>query len=169
MGRCLERALLTLSLTRATLTYSHGGDMEASLLEAVLTATQSLHAFRQRARCQVNLSGALTALFFDADSPRSVTSQLALLQTEIAALPRSGPVGLNNVQRVALEAYSQLHLEDCAGLCQDLEGGRRVRLEQLCARLSQLLYRLNEELTAAYFSPAPAPRHLAPVTREMEL
>ncbi|NNE11001.1 MAG: hypothetical protein HKN41_02015 [Ilumatobacter sp.] len=81
-GRRLERCLVVLDLLEAALDPSpigteHTADVDESVLEVLLAATESLVAYRRRHRSEVELDAALALIVHDESNPRSLAASIA--------------------------------------------------------------------------------------------
>ena len=160
IGRRLERAQLTTHLLQATL--CHRDPEEAGLLEQLLQVCDSLLTYRTRYRTQVRIEAVLDLLLQDETNPRSLSYQLERLQYFIAELPRDSVFAYKSQEeRLVLEALSQLRLADPRELAKTGgDGAFRPQLDQLLVRLSNLLPRISDAVSSAYFSHTERPRQL---------
>ena len=90
-GRGLERALQTLALLRVTICRERAADSDRLVLEAVLTAAESIVTFRRRYRTRSSVDAVLDLLVIDPFNPRSVAFQLQRIRTDLRALPNTSP------------------------------------------------------------------------------
>jgi uncharacterized alpha-E superfamily protein len=94
---------------------------------------------------------------------------LRKLQTHIAYLPRQQiRPGMQEDQRLILEAFTQVRLAEVARLVPAGEEGIHEGLERLLAQVSDLLGQLSNALARIYFSHAEGPRLLAADPLEVE-
>ena len=61
------------------------------MLEAVLTAAESIVTFRRRYRTRSSVDAVIELLVIDPFNPRSVAYQLQRIRTDLRALPNSSP------------------------------------------------------------------------------
>jgi uncharacterized circularly permuted ATP-grasp superfamily protein/uncharacterized alpha-E superfamily protein len=87
IGRRLERALLLLGFLAAALTEVPDAGSEQPILEATLSACESLVAFRRTHRSDLALDAVVDMLIADDTNPRSLVFQLDRLTDDLAALP----------------------------------------------------------------------------------
>lgn len=164
MGRRLERSALLLSLLQTTLVMQQPEAVESLLIEALLDTSDNLICYRQHYRNNMEVAAFLELLLLDENNPRSLAYQTARLQEHAAKLPRekvAGRLGLE--QRFALEAASVLRLTDLGELIVVTDSGERENMDQLLARINQLLGKMSDAITAAYFRHERAPQSLSPV------
>lgn len=157
-GRRLERALGLVSLLRSMLVIRHDELLTAQLLEALLTATDSLAIYIRRYRTAVHLPMVLDLMLCDENHPRSVGFQLAQLTEHISALPREhGTHQLSEEERLILKAYTSIRLVNVDELLHTEENSALYdRLEELLANTSALLQKAAEVVARAYFSHSQA-------------
>ncbi len=170
IGRRMERALGLVALLRSSLVLRPEPAVESLLLESVLSAHESLITYRRRYRSYLQLQTVLDLLLLDESNPRALCWQLARLHKHVSALPRQrSPQRLSEEERLTLEATTQLRLSDTARLAA-AEGSPAVRqeLDQLLARVAQLLARTSDALTQTFFSHAYGPRQLVPIQPDSE-
>jgi len=87
IGRRLERALGLLGLIEATLTAPVTADAAQPLLETLLTACESLVAYRRRYRSDLAVDAVWDLLVDDDANPRSLAFQFDRIRQDLAALP----------------------------------------------------------------------------------
>jgi uncharacterized alpha-E superfamily protein len=155
IGRAVERAVHTTGLLQALFT----PESTDAALESLLAVAHSVKTYRRRYRSRVQPGAVLDLLLLDETNPRSVGHQLAQLETLIAALERQEAGRRTTLQRLALDALSQLRLFDVAELGGADAAGYRS-LETLLRNLRQLLATMSEEIDARYFRHAGSPQQL---------
>jgi uncharacterized alpha-E superfamily protein len=162
LGRCLERALQTLSLLRSLWVQSVPAEEAGLLLESALLALDSLLPYRRRYQQHTDLAGALELVLLDGANPRSVLFQLNKLQGHLAALPNAGGGGtLLPQERTLLEASTGLQLAELRQLAAAAEGCYlRSELDQLLARTHYLVSETAAALSDQYFDHSGGPRPL---------
>ncbi len=168
LGRRLERGMQIASLLRATLVVQRNPWTERLLLEAVLTANETLITHRRRYRSRLQAQSALDLMLLDETSPRSLAFQLARLQSHVAELPRKRvPHRLSPEERLVLDLYTRLRLTDTERLAQVTEGTvLRQALDRLLADIFQGLADGSRAIARSYFSHARGPQPLAPTHAE---
>ena len=90
-GRGLERALQVVSLLQATVCVERPWDTERLVVEAVLTAAESIVTFRRRYRGRDRVEAAVELLVADVRNPRSVAYQLERILGDLRAIPNASP------------------------------------------------------------------------------
>ena len=155
IGRRLERAVLLLSLLEATVVPPTAPEHRQSLHEAVLTACESLVAYRRRFRSDITPAGIAAMLVTDATNPRSLAFQLEQLQDDINGLP---PGSARTAQR-AIVVKAQDVLTDAWWLG-DADAADRTApgLHALVLEIRPLLLDLTDEVVGSWFAHAPRAR-----------
>jgi uncharacterized circularly permuted ATP-grasp superfamily protein/uncharacterized alpha-E superfamily protein len=155
MGRRLERAVLLLGLLEATVVPASTAEHRQSLHESVLTACESLVAYRRRFRSDITPAGIAAMLVLDVSNPRSLAFQLEQLHEDLSGLPAGGD---RTAQR-AIVARAQDVLTDAAWLG-DADGGDRstIGLHALVLGIRPLLLELIDEVVGTWFAHAPRAR-----------
>jgi uncharacterized alpha-E superfamily protein len=170
-GRRLERALVLVSLLRATLVQRHEIALQNQLLEAVLISTDSLSIYRRRYRSYIQLPMVLDLLLMDETHPRSLAFQLRQLSEHVSALPREqGNRQLSEEERLILRAYTDIRLLKVLELVKvDDDSGVYTELERVLSAMTELLWQLYDIIAQAYFSHSQVPQVMAPTQPEDEL
>jgi len=151
-GRGLERALQAVGLLRVTVCVEQDPDTERMIMEAVLTATESIVTFRRRYRGLTGIEPLTELLVLDQFNPRSVAYQLKRVLADLEAMPGSSagsrPMDLVGElgQRLAEVDLSELALTT---------GDRRRALEAFLGDLQSRLRELSEGIRQAYQQPPP--------------
>ncbi|MFV8819227.1 circularly permuted type 2 ATP-grasp protein [Haliea sp. E17] len=164
MGRRLERSQLTLSLIRSLLVPRVDPAAESLLLEAVLISAEALMTYRRRYQRNVNVDDALDLLLLEPANPRSLLFQLSQLEHHLGTLPDSASgERLSTEQQLCLDARSKLVLANLPALAATAENEYlRGDLDQMLARLQQLLARIGTIITDRYFEHALALQSMTP-------
>ncbi len=161
MGRRLERSQLLITLLRGVLVRAQAPEREANLMEAVLTSTESLMAYRRGYHDQPQCEPVLALLMFDEANPRSLAYQLLELQARVEVLPGKGDSSrLSEQARLMLDAVTRLRLADPRALAQPDEAGRRSELEGLLDGVEALLRETALSLSRNYFTDVRGPQQL---------
>lgn len=162
MGRRIERALMLVSVLRATMVVPRELQVESELLEALLRSSESLLAYRRSFHEHPQLEPVLVLLLFDDANPRSLAYQLAELGARVDALPREeGRLDLTDEQRLILEGSTVLKLAELSALVAvDEQTGTRSVLDKLLARLADVLVASSDALTRDYFTDVRGPQQL---------
>ena len=162
IGRRIERSMMVISVVRILAVPVYPPMVESTMLEAVLASNESLMTYRRRYRSYLQLSTVLELLLFDDTNPRSLLFQLKRMQEHIDHLPQQNTSKhITEIERLVLDASTQLRLNDVGSLAQvDGELPTHQALDQLLARLSQLLCQVSDVITATYFTTPVAPHQL---------
>jgi uncharacterized circularly permuted ATP-grasp superfamily protein/uncharacterized alpha-E superfamily protein len=159
VGRRIERSLLLISLVRAVLVEHATPDIEALVLESLLSVEESFALYRRRYRHRPTIEATLDLLLLDETNARSLAYQLRELHHQIAALPGQGMRPRRQELRLIIEASTLLSLTDAETLA-TAEGERRSRLDLLLASIGKSLYETSDALTESYFTHAEMPHQL---------
>lgn len=157
-GRFLERALQVCHLLSATVTVRRGIRADREVLEATLTAAESIVTHRRRYRGSVRISDALDLLLLDGDNPRSIAFALASLRGHLAAMPAS--TGSTRPERLLDHLETALEQLDVDALTVS-RNDRRPQLEDFLAGLVAQLHQLGEAIDDQYFEVGPPPLELS--------
>jgi uncharacterized alpha-E superfamily protein len=170
-GRRLERALVLITLLRATLVFQHDDTVQNQLLEAILVSTDSLTIYQRRYRSFIQFPRLLELLLLDETHPRSITYQLSQLSTHLSNLPRAAKNNqLCEEERLILKAYTDLRLGNVQELAQlSTNQYYYADLDQLLASSANLLGRLSEVISENYFSHSQTSQMVLLNTPEDEL
>jgi len=159
LGRRIERSLLLISLVRAVLVEQATPDVDALVLESLLSVEESFALYRRRYRHRPTMEATLDLLLLDETNARSLAYQLRELHRQIAALPGQNGRPRKKELRLIIEASTQLSLAD-AGTLAAVDGGRRARLDLQLAGIGNSLYETSDALTESYFTHAEVPYQL---------
>lgn len=158
-GRGLERALQVVSLLQATVCVERPWDTERLVVEAVLTATESIVTFRRRYRGRDRVEAAIELLVTDARNPRSVAYQLERIVADLRAIPNASPTA--RPLRLADALAHQVQTVDLAAMLDVSEGPSadgRAPLAEFLAGLSAQLRDLSEAIRDQYQQLPPTPQ-----------
>jgi uncharacterized circularly permuted ATP-grasp superfamily protein/uncharacterized alpha-E superfamily protein len=156
-GRGLERALQVLALLRVTICRERALDADRLVLEAVLTAAESIVTFRRRYRGRSGVDAVLELLVLDPYNPRSVAYQLQRIRTDLRALPNTSPT--SRPLRLLDALAERVRIADPVVLAEPVDG-RRALLEEFLAELQHQLRALSEAIRDQYQQPPPTQRPL---------
>jgi uncharacterized circularly permuted ATP-grasp superfamily protein/uncharacterized alpha-E superfamily protein len=159
LGRRIERSLHLISLVRAVLVDRTTADIEALLLESVLSIEESFTLYRRRYRHRPRTDATLDLLLLDETNPRSLVWQVREVHRHIASLPGQGIRPYRNELRLMIEASTRLSLADAANLA-ITDGKMRTRLDILLASVDRNLCDTSDALTETYFTHAEVPHQL---------
>jgi uncharacterized circularly permuted ATP-grasp superfamily protein/uncharacterized alpha-E superfamily protein len=158
-GRGLERALQVLSLLQATVCVERPWDSERLVVEAVLTAAESIVTFRRRYRGRDRVEAAVELLVTDARNPRSVAYQLERILGDLRAIPNASPTA--RPLRLADALAHQVQQADLAAMLgsgEDAVPAGRAELGMFLAGLSTQLRDLAEAIRDQYQQLPPMPQ-----------
>ncbi|HYI53806.1 MAG TPA: circularly permuted type 2 ATP-grasp protein, partial [Microlunatus sp.] len=158
-GRGLERALQVLSLLQATVCVERPWDTERAVVEAVLTAAESIVTFRRRYRGRDRVEATVELLVFDLRNPRSVAYQVERILGDLRAIPNASPTA--RPLRLADALAHSLRQIDPAELLGSAEGpspAGRSELGTFLAGLSAQLRDLSESIRDQYQQLPPMPQ-----------
>ncbi|WP_298944609.1 circularly permuted type 2 ATP-grasp protein [uncultured Microbacterium sp.] len=151
-GRHLERSLQVCHLLTAGLVEPRNPRRERDVLEAVLTASESIVTHRRRYRGSMRVADVLDLLLSDQDNPRSVAFGLAALRTHLAAMPAS--TGSTRAERLLDHLETQLQSADLAELA-TVTSGRREHLSVFLREISAQLAQLSDAIGHLHFESGP--------------
>jgi uncharacterized circularly permuted ATP-grasp superfamily protein/uncharacterized alpha-E superfamily protein len=156
-GRGLERGLQILTLLRVTICSEHTPDTDQTVLEAVLTAAESIVTFRRRYRARAMVDALLELLVIDPFNPRSVAYQLQRIRTDLRTLPNTSPTA--RPLRLLDSLAERVRTADPMTLAESVNG-RRPALEEFLSGLQHQLQALSEAIRDQYQQPPPTQRPL---------
>jgi uncharacterized alpha-E superfamily protein len=156
-GRGLERALQILALLRVTICQERAIETDGVVLEAVLTAAESIVTFRRRYRTRAGVDALLELLVIDPFNPRSVAYQLNRIRTDLRALPNTSPTA--RPLRLLDSLAERVRTSDPVALAEP-ENGRRIELDDLLAGLQSQLRALSDAIRDHYQQQPPTQRPL---------
>ncbi|MEQ5834164.1 circularly permuted type 2 ATP-grasp protein [Marinobacter sp. NFXS9] len=157
IGQHIERAQQTTALLHKV--FVKYPQPPAALMEAVLRMADTLMTYRRRYRTELHPVAIIDLLLLDESTPRSVGYQCGRLKRQVSLLPvrDSTLAGLNAEQRLMVELVSVLQLVDLEALVSET-GEPSPQLDELLVRINNLLSKLSEAITLAYFNHADIPR-----------
>jgi uncharacterized circularly permuted ATP-grasp superfamily protein/uncharacterized alpha-E superfamily protein len=161
-GRGLERALQVIALLRVTLGRRHTPEAEWLVVEAVLTAAESIVTFRRRFRGRAGVEAVAALLVTDGSNPRSVAYQLRRIQTDLRAVPDTSPTA--RPLRLLDSLVERVRIADLASLV-DGTNGRRPALDEFLGGLQSQLRSLSEAIRDQYHQAPPPQQPLFRVER----
>ena len=169
-GRRIERSLMVISIMRSLAVPLYAPIVGNTMLEASLVSNESLITYRRRYRSYLQLTTVLELLLFDEANPRSLIFQLNRMQEHVGQFPQEATSKhLTELQRLLLEASTQLRLTDAVTLSQpDPESSMHQMLDQLLARSSHLISQLSEVVSNTYFIAPQAPHQLGGTSGDSE-
>jgi len=153
-GRRLERAIQLVALMQHTLSRPHPPGAQSLLLEAVLSAGESLITHRRRYQGRAQVRSVLELLLTDRQNPRAVAHQLDRLAVILRRLPPEPPgvlVGASLRDRLATVVAGVREVDpDSVGTLYPALGAVHLALTDLAQALAQ-----------AHFAPASPHRAIA--------
>ena len=159
-GRGLERALQVVALLKVTLCRARAPETERLVIEAVLTAAESIVTFRRRYRGRTGVEAVVELLVIDGSNPRSVAYQLQRIRTDLRAMPNTSPTA--RPLRLLDGLVERVRIADPVALAETVDG-RRPALGRFLAGLQQQLRALSEAIRDQYQQAAADPAAAVPV------
>jgi uncharacterized circularly permuted ATP-grasp superfamily protein/uncharacterized alpha-E superfamily protein len=155
-GRGLERALQVVALLRVTICQEGAADTDGIVLEAVLTAAESIVTFRRRYHTQA-IDALLELLVINPFNPRSVAYQLNRIRADLRALPNTSPTA--RPLRLLDSLAERVRTCDPVALAES-ENGRRSELHDFLGGLHNQLRALSDAIRDHYQQQPPTQRPL---------
>ncbi|MFL6043524.1 MAG: circularly permuted type 2 ATP-grasp protein [Propionibacteriaceae bacterium] len=156
-GRGLERALQILALLRVSICQERTPDIDAMVLEAVLTAAESIVTFRRRYMAGAGVEAVLELLVIDPFNPRSVAYQLHRIRTDLRALANTSPTA--RPLRLLDSLAERVRTSDPVVLAESRDG-RRSELHDFLTGLHNQLRALSDAIRDHYQQQPPTQRPL---------
>ncbi len=172
IGRRAERARLTATLLKYTLTKPLPSMQQQQILESVLLSVEALISFRRRYRGRKNIAYGLDLLMSDITNPRSLIYQIELLRKYLDELPHNAnqPLGLVPESRQIIKSLNDILLADLEALEQiDEESGVRKNLCDLMTQITQQIEQFTALLSDKYFDHTAGPQPLNNTTWKTDL
>jgi uncharacterized alpha-E superfamily protein len=127
------------------------------VLEAVLTAAESIVTFRRRYRTRSSVDAVLELLVLDPFNPRSVAYQLQRIRADLRTLPNSSPT--TRPLRLLDALAERVRIADPVTLAESTNG-YRPQLEEFLSGLHHQMRALSEAIRDQYQQPPPPQRPL---------
>jgi uncharacterized circularly permuted ATP-grasp superfamily protein/uncharacterized alpha-E superfamily protein len=158
-GRGLERALQVLSLLQATVCVERPWDTERMVVEAVLTASESIVTFRRRYRGRDRVEAAVELLVSDVRNPRSVAYQVERILGDLRAIPNASPTArpLRLADALA-HNLRQVDLPELLGSAEGPSSSGRAALGVFLEGVTTQLRSLSEAIRDQYQQLPPMPQ-----------
>lgn len=156
LGHRIER-IHGLMVGTATLCEQFEQDDETAALEAWLEINSGLNSHRRRYGTELTLQTTWFHLLLDHNNPRSLLSQLQLLEQLLTYLNPTPLAGLTDMQKSLLAIITQIRLADAKRWAHHEPS--RSQLAVLLRQLAEQLRSLGLELEHAYF------KHTQPLTQ----
>lgn len=158
-GRGLERALQVISLLQATVCVERPWDTERLVVEAVLTAAESIVTFRRRYRGRDRIEAAVELLLIDARNPRSVAYQLERVLSDLRAIPNASPTARPlRLSDALVHRVQSVDLPELLGTVEGAPSDGRAALAEFLSGLSTQLRELSEAIRDQYQQLPPTPQ-----------
>ena len=136
IGRRIERGIHAAQLLAMLVR----GDAPPGLQQAVLEIGDSVMTHRNRYGVEAGTASVVELLALDADNPRAVMHQVAILREQFEHLPQQQRAALPAFSRLALRLHTELSIRDAGEL-------DAVALEALAQEIGTLY----DQLALAYF------------------
>ena len=156
-GRGIERALQLVSLLQATLVEVHAPETDRMVVDAVLTAAESILTFRRRYRGRAGTDAVVELLVADRYNPRSVAYQLERIAGDLRAVPNA--TATTRPLRLLEDLAQSVQAADLASLVVQTDGRRGVLADFLTGLQAQL-HALAEAVKQQYLLLPPSPQPL---------
>ncbi len=156
-GRGLERAMQVVALLKVTLCRVRAPEVERMIMEAVLTAAESIVTFRRRYRGRTGIESVIELLIIDGSNPRSVAYQLQRVRTDLRAVPNTSPTA--RPLRLLDGLVERVRIADPVALAEPTDG-RRVALDRLLSGLQGQMRALSESIRDQYQQEPPTQQPL---------
>jgi uncharacterized circularly permuted ATP-grasp superfamily protein/uncharacterized alpha-E superfamily protein len=161
MGRRVERAVQIMKTVTTLVTQTADNTDNKTLLNAMLRSMEVFITYRRQSRTRTGIELGLELVLLDDTNPRSLIFQFERLQNHFTAIRTvdANLKGLEEEERVLLEAITSLKLARIAALAESEEGSRNV-LSTLLIRLNTLLSDFSNILSDKYFDHRIDPQQL---------
>ncbi|HYP45173.1 MAG TPA: circularly permuted type 2 ATP-grasp protein [Propionibacteriaceae bacterium] len=156
-GRGLERALQLVSMLKVTLVEVRAPEIDAMVVEAVMTAAESIVTFRRRYHGRAGTDAVIELLVVDSHNPRSVAYQLNRIRADLQALPNASAT--SRPLRLVDSISDTIRAADLAGLVQD-DRSERQSLQVFLEGLQGQLQALSQAVDSQYLQLPPSPQPL---------
>ena len=151
IGRRMEHSLQISLLIKHTLLQANNwtaGKVPGPVLEAILEIADSSLTYRSRYFANLQLHAVLDLLLIDEMNPRSLAMQLAMLNTNLNALPgNSAQTELADDCRLAKEAIESIRHADAIALSLPNEHDQRPALDELISKIESHLPKISTSIS----------------------
>lgn len=153
LGRKIEQSLYIISLLKNVFAKKQPDQTEHDLLQAVLTATQSLITYRYTYRDHLQLPLVLELMMLDMNYPKSLAYLVHKIKRYISLLPKAGKdQTLSEQEKLILEADTLLRLANGISLSQaDSYTNEYTALNNFLDKLYSLLAETSQLVSKTYF------------------
>ncbi|MFT4776317.1 MAG: putative circularly permuted ATP-grasp superfamily protein [Oleispira sp.] len=167
MGRRVERAAQIMKTVTTLVTQTADNSDNVTLLNAMLRSMEVFITYRRHSRTRSGIELGLQLVMLDDSNPRSLIFQFERLQNHFTAVRKidSNLKGLDEEDRVLLEAVTSLKLSRIETLAESQEGSRN-ELSSLLIRLNTLLSDFSNILSDKYFDHRIDPQQLVTTSWE---
>lgn len=161
MGRRVERSVQIMKTITTLVTQVDDDSDNKTLLDAMLRSMEVFITYRRHSRTRNGIELGLELVILDDSNPRSLIFQFERLQAHFTAVRRmdSNLKGLEEEDRILLEAVTSLKLSRITALAENKEGSR-AELSSLLIRLNSLLSDFTNILSDKYFDHRIDPQQL---------
>lgn len=150
LGRRIERGSHLAWLVNQTL--AHAEPFEDDLIRVALEIADSSMTYRARYFNAFQAAPLIDLLMFDDANPRAVAFQLAAIDSHVRELPRVTAGQRRDIaQKLASDARAILKKTGAATIAVPGEDGSRAALVRVADEIEQMLARITDALTDAYF------------------
>ncbi len=162
LGRKLEQALYTITLLKSIFEKKQEEQTAHDLMEAVLTASQSLITYRYTYKDHLQLPLLLELMMLDTGYPKSLAYLVNKIKRYVSLLPKTGKeAGLSEQERMILEADTLLKLVNGTALAQaDNYLNEYVTLNEFLDKLYALLSSTSTLISKTYFKHSQVQKQL---------
>ncbi len=156
-GRGLERALQLVSLLSVTLVEARSPETDRMVVEALMTASESIVTFRRRYRGRAGTDAVVELLVADQHNPRSVAYQLNRIAADLRAVPNASTTA--RPLRLLDDLLESIQAADLSALVVQTDG-RRAVLADFLTGLQTQLNALADAVKQQYLLMPPSPQPL---------
>jgi uncharacterized alpha-E superfamily protein len=156
-GRGLERALQLVNLLQATLVEERAQETDRMVVEAVMSAAESIVTFRRRYRGRTEIDAVVELLLVDQQNPRSLAYQLNRIEADLRAVPSASMT--SRPLRLVEDLVESVRSADLSALVQS-SSGRRPVLHEFLDGLGRQLTSLADAINQLYLQQPPSPQPL---------
>jgi len=162
IGRKLEQSLYIITLLRTSFQKKQTAQTEFELLEAVLTATQSLITYRYTYQDHLQLPLTLELLLLDMNYPKSLAYLVHKIKRYVGHLPKNNKeAALSEQERLMLEADTLLKLVNGAALAQHDPSTQEYKvLNDFLDKVYNLLVNTSLLVSKTYFTHSQVQKQL---------
>ncbi len=167
MGRRVERGVQIMKTVTTLVTQIDDDNDNKTLLNAMLRSMEVFITYRRHSRTRSGIELGLELVILDDSNPRSLIFQFEQLQKHFTAVRRidANLKGLEEEERILLEAVTSLKLSRIAALAES-QNGSRMELTGLLLRLNGLLSDFSNTLSDKYFDHRIDPQQLVTTSWE---